>query len=153
MEPLTPPTANPDGPRCPTCGTPRITNAAEACYRCAKLMPAYDGVLIDKTGRAHFSLGSNPLWVMLGSVYLVIYGLALLNVTDAPWLGIIMAVLIVPPLFTTIRRSNQRMGSGRPFTAGEWLVTFLSHLGIVTLALLSLFCLVSITCLSTCLFR
>src|SRR6266404_2524347 len=87
---------------CSSCGTPRITSAPEACYECGQEMPRYYGRVPGKQERPQVIYLTNPLWVILGAVYLGCLEVALVFVTRAPGILILLTILAVPPLCRTI---------------------------------------------------
>ena len=143
---MEPPGDHPPGPVCPYCKAPRITSAAEPCYKCGRALTLYLGALPGLLPREEITLANNPLWCVLGTFYLFFLGLATLMLVQFPAVMIIMTLLAVPPLVSSLYQFRQRDQAGRPITVWEWLVLFLAHLGLIGAAALLVMCLIALGC-------
>jgi hypothetical protein len=121
---------------CPACGTPRITSAPEACYECGEAMPRYYGRVPGPSPRRQVSFLTNPIWILLGALYLLCLGAALLFVTRVSWAVILLTALALPALLRTMYRSHKQADAGNPYTAAQWFGILIGGLGKIALAAL-----------------
>jgi hypothetical protein len=101
-------------------------------------MPRYYGRVPGKPERQQINYLTNPLWVVLGTLYLGCLALSLVFVTKVPEALILLTILAVPPLCRTIYRSNQQVQAGSPYSAQQWFGMLVGYLGKTALAGLTL---------------
>jgi hypothetical protein len=147
MFPVLPPEPDPGSFVCASCGTPRITSAAEPCFQCGTRMPRFYGRVPGKSGREMSAHVTNPIWVILGAMHLCCLAVALVFIGRVPVATVCLLsllIMMVPALFLTISRSNQQVREGRPFTVPQWFGVLLGYLGKESLAVMALYGVASI---------
>jgi hypothetical protein len=139
MFPVIPPKSDAGDFVCPACRAPRITSAAERCFQCGAPMPVHYGP--PPPGAPPKELRSYNLWPLFGLLYLCCLAGSLMLMVQAPWASIVMTLMAGPAALRTIVVANRYVNDGTPFTARDWLVTFLAYLGMTAALLFPFACL------------